>query len=215
MIPIAIVAHRCRETMAEQLAETTKGCVFYDDGILGCDRNHLRVWKHHADNTRDEWSVVLEDDAVPVPGFCDQLAQALAVAPAPIVSLYLGTSRPLNWQGPVEHTLRQIRRTNAAWITTPALLHAVGVAIQTPLISSLVQWLPELDGPIDEAITKWAKGYGHLVAYTWPSLVDHADGPTLFAHPDNKPRDRRRIAHHAAGRRAWNSQHVYMTPPNP
>lgn len=213
MTPIAIVAHTNRAAMAEQLAVTVNAeRISWDDGTLGCDLNHRHAWKHHAGTTSD-WAVVLEDDAIPVHGFLAQLDPALAVAPAPIVSLYLGTSRPPNWQGPIRATLRDIRRTDAAWITTTSLLHAVAVAIRRPLLPSLLQWLPDIPKPIDEAITTWAKGHGHTVAYTWPSLIDHADGPTLFAHPDKKLRERRRIAHHAAPRRAWNSRYIYMAPP--
>jgi hypothetical protein len=214
LIPIGIVAHINRTAMAEHLADTVDGRIFYDDGTLGCDRNHRQVWQHHAGNPTGEWAISLEDDAVPVPGFLDQLDHALEVAPAPIVSLYLGSSRPLGgWQQQIKQAILDIRRTNACWITSTHLLHAVGVAIRTPLLPSLLEWLPRISLPIDEAITIWATTYGHCVAYTWPSLIDHADEPSLVDHPDGKPRQNPRIAWHTGTRQAWNAKHVAMKSP--
>jgi hypothetical protein len=212
---ISIVAHIKRTERAEKLADKVLARrVFYDDGTLGCDRNHRQVWQHHAGNPTSDWATTLEDDAVPVPGFLDQLDHALEVAPAPIVSLYLGTSRPLGgWQPQIKQAILAIRRTPACWITSTHLLHAVGVAIRTPLLPSLLEWLPQIPLPIDEAITIWATTYGHCVAYTWPSLVDHADEPSLVDHPDGKPRQNPRIAWHTGTRQAWNAKHVAMKSP--
>lgn len=216
LTPIGIVAHINRMAMAEQLAAKTGARIFYDDGTLGCELNHRQVWQHHADNPTHDWSVVLEDDAQPVDGFHEQLNHALNVAPAPIVSLYLGTHRPLRgWQPQIRQAIFAARQKNACWITSTHLLHCVGVAIQTRLLPSLLEWLPRIPLPIDEAISVWANNNQHAAAYTWPSLVDHADQPSLVEHQDGKPRDGRRIAWHAAPRRSWNNRHVAMKSPFP
>ena len=47
---------------------------------------------------------------------------------------------------------------------------------------------------IDEAITVWCQERGHEVSYCVPSIVDHADGPTLIDHPDGIERDMPRRA---------------------
>lgn len=214
MIPIGIVAHIHRIAMAEHLAITTAAShISYDDGALGCDLNHQQVWQHHADTAGGDWSVVLEDDAIPVGGFLAQLDRALEVAPTPIVSLYLGTSRPLGgWQQCIKQAVTAIQQTSACWITSDRLLHAVGVAIRTPLIPSLLETL-DTARPIDEAISAWAQTNAHTIGYCWPSILDHADVPTLVNHADGKPRGRERVAWCAAPRHAWNGQHIAMTSP--
>lgn len=213
MIPIGIVAHVDRREMAEQLAATTAAQVFYDDGTLGCKANHQRAWQHHADNPSGDWAVVLEDDAQPVTGFLDQLHCVLDVAPTPIVSLYLGTGRPLaNWQHAIKQTIEQIRHTRAAWITSTHLLHCVGVAIHTDLLPSLVEWLPQIPLPIDEAITIWANhtmDCAQPIGYTWPSIVNHADTPSLV-----RPRSTARRAWRATTRQAWNSDTLSLQHPD-
>jgi hypothetical protein len=218
VIPVAVVSHVDRRGTRHRITgQAHVRHISEDDGTLGCDRNHLNVWRGHADNPIHDWSVVLEDDAIPVNGFRDQLAAALAVAPAPIVSLYLGTGRPLGgWQPRIKQTILQVRRNRANWILSRHLLHCVGVAIRSNLVPSLVDALPELLErlPIDEAITAWAQQNGTLIAYSWPSLVDHADEDTLVDHPDGKPRDRARVAWHTGTRLNWDSHHVHMAPPD-
>lgn len=213
MPPIAIVAHTDRREMAEQLAATTAAQVFYDDGTLGCKANHLRAWQHHADNPSGDFSVVLEDDAQPVTGFLSQLDRALEVAPTPIVSLYLGTGAPLaGWQHAIKQTIQAIHQTRAAWITSTHLLHCVGVAIRTEHLTSLVEWLPQIPLPIDEAITHWANhtiNHPTPISYTWPSLTNHADTPSLV-----RPRTTPRRAWRTATRQAWNSEHITLQHPH-
>lgn len=208
---IGIVAHHARQTQAEHLAEQTNAAyISYDDGSWGCDRNHRRVWKWHQDNSRQDWSVVLEDDAVPVDNFTDQLTQALAVAPTPIVSLYLGTAKPEHWQPKVGLTVGNANAVDARWIVSTDLLHAVGVCIRTELIPSLLNHLNQCEIPVDAGITTWAHTNELKVGYTWPSLVDHADGPTLVEHRDGQHRIQPRVAWWHGARDDWNTTQVTM-----
>jgi hypothetical protein len=202
---IGIVAHADRKGMAEDLA--TKVAADYiniDDGTLGCNGNHLHVWDWLATNNPDEWSVVLEDDAIPVDGFREQLEQALKTAPTPIVSLYLGTGRPPHWQPRVDLAINNANHADAHWIITKELIHAVAIAVRTDL-------LPFTDlpsKPIDDAISAWAQHHHHKVGYTWPSLVDHYDGPTLIERPERWLA--RRVARWAAVRPQWTARAVTM-----
>ena len=112
MFSIGIVAHQSRTTQAKNLAKQVKAdFISIDTGLLGCDDNHTTV-QNHLWALKDEWSVILEDDAQPVQDFPDQLTQALTVAPTPIVSLYLGRRRPPHFQhggrGPVAGRLRAL-----------------------------------------------------------------------------------------------------------
>lgn len=211
-INIGIVAHDDRAEDAEALARDVDANVFSSDsGDLGCEGNHRRVWAMLAAYDSD-WSVVLEDDAQPVEGFRAQLESALTVAPTPIVSLYLGKGRPEFAQTHIRTLARALSpETPAApcWFTGNVLLHAVGVAIRTPLIRGMLDHLaqpPAVFMAQDHAIEHWANAAGHRIGYTWPSLVNHADTPTVIdEHPDGVPRGPRIVegAIVVTPRRGW------------
>lgn len=213
MFDLGIVAYVDRQAQAEALAsEVSADYVAVDDGALGCEGNHHRVWGHLSGSTA-YWTVVLEDDAMPVAGFRQQLTAALDHAPTSIVSLYLGRSRPPQWQARVERATYRANHGEAHWITHNRLLHAVGVAIKTRLVPDMLACTTSVTCrglPIDEAISAWARASGYRVGYTWPSLVDHADGPTVAYHRDNAPRIAPRKAWHAGARKRWCTRQVPM-----
>lgn len=204
---IGIVAHVSRREQAETLAElVTADALSIDDGTLGCETNHRQVQTNLAEFP-SSWSVILEDDALPVPGFRDQLADALIHAPTPIVSLYLGKMKPLHWQPRIKTALRVAVNDGASWIVSSHLIHAVGYAIKTELLPSLLRHPTQL--PADQHIGHFARSYGHLVSYATPSLVDHADLPTTVSHSDG-PRRPGRKAWIVGPREEWTSRAVTM-----
>jgi hypothetical protein len=177
-ISIGVVADVRRGDMGERLAiRVAADHLGIDTEMRGGTKNHVAVWRKHADDPAD-WSVVLEDDAVPVDGFREQLADALAVAPAPIVSLYLG--RGYIEDNRIGEILTRADVLGANWIVTQGrILHAVGLAVRKDLLPALVANLPRDECPIDRSLSMWARRDGHRVAYSWPSLVEHADGASL------------------------------------
>ena len=72
---IGIVAHVERAQRAHDLMDSV-GAAYasLDNGILGCNGNHRKVWRHLAErfSAHVGYLVVLEDDAVPVEGFAEQ-----------------------------------------------------------------------------------------------------------------------------------------------
>jgi GR25 family glycosyltransferase involved in LPS biosynthesis len=211
---IGVVAHEKRITEAKNLYDKVGADVLMVDDKqqhLGCDANHRRTW-HALTTTQAEWLVVLEDDAQPIPGFRNQLQQALAVAPTHIISLYLGRQYPSHWQPAIARTTTEANQTHAHWITTDAAIHAVGLAIHTTLVPHMLQH-QRTHLPIDQAITKWAQQHNHPIAYTWPSLINHADLPTLVRHPDGITRTQGRIAWQVGSRDQWNNSSVNMINP--
>jgi GR25 family glycosyltransferase involved in LPS biosynthesis len=206
---LGIVAHIKRVAMTEKLADQTGAQIIsYDDGTLGCTLNHLNTWKRLSDETTD-WKIVLEDDAVPVDGFQDQLAQALEVAPTGIVSLYLGRLRPPQYQYMIQPAITRAEASGAHWLVSRQLLHAVGIAVRADLVDDM---LTHLDGetPIDEAINAWVNRKFYRVAYSYPSLVDHADTETLIAHRDGQHREPGRVAWKTGTRDHWENRIVEM-----
>ena len=205
-VNVAVVAHVQRQNQAMHTAGLTNAnYVTVDDGSLGCDRNHRVAWEWHATH-RADWAVVLEDDAIPVTPFKTQLHQALSVVPASIVSLYLGKLRPPHWQTKIAAVIREADETDAHWILCDHLLHGVGVAIRQELVDLMLDELEPI--PVDEAISIWAQHAGHVIAYTWPSLIDHADTQTLVSHRDNHYRAPGRVAWRAGTRNTWSDRSV-------
>lgn len=216
MLTIGIVAHTSRADQAKALAHTVKATYTSIDGgtpgstgFLGCDDNHdhvLRQLSHYPST----WTVILEDDAVPVDEFRDQLESALPLSPAPIVSLYLGKMRPPQHQADIRAAVEAADAEDVDWIIATRLFHAVGYAIKTELIPSLLGHLS--NWPVDQHISEWALQRGHTVAYTWPSLVDHADHDTIVNHPDGQPRTPGRVAYRTATKPRWTSRSVTLQP---
>jgi len=211
---IGIVAHTKRAEQTHILMDQVRAAYTnIDDGTLGCDDNHRHVWQWLLQHTTDEWCIVLEDDALPVDGFISQAEQALAVAPSPVISFYLGRHHipELEWEQRKREAIGRADQADAHFITSNHLLHAVAVAVRTDHIAQMlahINMLPIL--PIDEAITHWIQNSGQDVSYTWPSLADHADQPTLFRHRDKLPRPPGRIAYRTGGHNTWTDRAVTM-----
>ncbi len=205
-IGIGVVAHVSRIQSATRLADTVGAHLAVDDGTLGCEGNHKTVLAHLA-TLDSEWSVVLEDDAQPVDGFTDQLPMVLNAAPTNLVSLYLGRQRPPQFQSRIASAVTQADTVGAHWLTSRHLMHAVAYAIRTTHIPNLLAC--HTTWPIDQHITRWLTG--RRMAYCWPSIVNHLDGPTIAHHPDGHPRIPGRTAWRTGTRNTWHNTTVKLT----
>lgn len=207
-VRIAVVSHVARQEAARDLAAAVGADhISVDDGTLGCRANHLAAWGWHVAHPAD-WHVVLEDDAVPVEGFRDQLDAALAVAPANIVSLYLGGGYADDaW---TSAAVDRAVRTGAHWLVTHGrVLSAVALAVRTPLVELMALELTHMykSQAVDRALGLWARSNAHEVAYAVPSLVDHADGPSLvLPHRRRAPRRAFRVGEHEQ----WSNKTILM-----
>ncbi|HJT91697.1 MAG TPA: hypothetical protein VJ777_07095 [Mycobacterium sp.] len=210
-----IVAHEARRARANllhrEVSDYFQTGMFLDDGSLGCDYNHLRAWESIAAATDAPWCMVLEDDAAPIRQLGYHLGQALYYSPAPVVSLYLGRGRPVQWQ-------RRITRAVAAgrpWIVASHLLHCVAVCVRTELVMGMLARVREAiespaRKPIDEAISEWLLANSLPVAYTNPSLVDHADLAPVAVHRYHQPQLEPRVAHQVGVPESWIGQFSIM-----
>ena len=204
-INIGIVADQRRGDMGSRLADQVNADhLSVDTEMRGCTKNHVSVWKWHAENPAD-WNVVLEDDAAPVGNFRTQLAEALQVAPAPIVSLYLG--RGYIEDARTEALLGRADLLDMNWVVTNGrILHAVALAVRGDLMPSLVESLPRGDQAIDRTLSLWARRQGHRVAYSNPSLVDHLDEKSLVT----RYRRTERTAWRTGARDGWCDKMMHM-----
>lgn len=154
-----------------------------------------------------DWCVVLQDDARPVAAIYEQAVAALAAAPTPVVSFYLGTGYPEHTVTPARVAMLKADEDQAAWIVTRRLFWGVAVAIRTELVPDMLKGVGRSRRPYDERISRWAEQAGHRISYTWPSLVDHADGESLVR---DRPRRRPRIAYRTGTRTDWATSPVEM-----
>lgn len=189
-VKYAIVCHYSRMDMALRLAESlpVDTEVFIDNCDSGANAIHHRALEWAAEQSCRV--VVLEDDAILVPGFTDSVREWVARFPDNLISFYLGTGRPPQYQMAIAGKLINADKERSDFVTLPRLLH--GVCYSPPKQA------------IDKILSRWdfakaadysvGDAYGGAVIYPCYSLVDHLDEASVEKHPDNTPRTERRKA---------------------
>lgn len=189
-IKFVVVGHHSREPQARALAYQIgpSAHVVIDPGNHGANWNHRRalVWAAEQDCR----VVIIEDDALPVVGFPAQAAEWLTRFPDSLVSFYLGTGRPPQYQMQIAERLIVADKTRADYITLPRLIHGVCYSVPPQhTCRVLSRW--DNSKPADYAV---GDAFGGSVIYPCYSLVDHADGEPVERHPDGSSRTERRRA---------------------
>jgi len=179
---IACVAHHAR---LESPTIRQADAVFIDHGNHGSLWNHRRALEWAADQSERVW--IVEDDAILCEGFRDRGADWARRFPDDLISGYLGTGRPPQWQSTIRRRLDAAEASARDFVELPTLIH--GVCYSLPTRARLA--LPSARRAADEAIGRaWAR----RVIYTVPSLADHSDGRSVEIHPDGQPRNEIRRA---------------------
>lgn len=187
-IKFVVVGHHYRSEYAQRLAAMLDAHLLIDYGNHGANWNHRRAIEWAAEQPCRV--VVLEDDAVLVHGFFEKAAEWLARFPDDMLSFYLGTGRPPQYQMQIAERLIVADKTRADFITLPRLIHGVCYSVPPQSISRVLsQW--DSSKPADYAV---GDAFGGAVVYPCYSLVDHADMPTVERHLDSAPRIERRRA---------------------
>ncbi|MCI0235508.1 hypothetical protein E7W80_16230 [Cronobacter sakazakii] len=187
-VRFVIVAHHSRHEQAKKLAESLDAYLLVDENSSGANWNHYRALQWAAEQSCRV--VVLEDDALPVEGFQALATEWLSRFPDSLISFYLGTGRPPQYQLEIATKLIAADRERADYITMQRLVHAVCYSVPPKLIPKvLARW--DASKPADYAV---GDACGGPVIYPCNSLVDHADGLPVEKHPDRQPRRERRRA---------------------
>ncbi|EBP9658574.1 hypothetical protein N7W81_004334 [Salmonella enterica] len=187
-IRFVVVGHHSRLEHAQRLAALLDAHLLIDGGNHGANWNHRRALEWAAEQAYRV--VVLEDDAMPVPLFAELVVDWLTRFPDDMLSFYLGTGRPPQYQMQIAERLIIADKTQADYITLPRLIHGVCYSVpQHHIERVLSRW--ESNKPADYAV---GDAYGGAVVYPCYSLVDHADGEPVERHPDSAPRTERRRA---------------------
>ncbi|MBW7710668.1 hypothetical protein K1J24_06050 [Enterobacter hormaechei] len=187
-IKFCVVGHHARRQQAEALAMSIGAHLLIDEGDHGANWNHRRTLEWAAEQPCRV--VVLEDDALPVQGFTEKVTDWLVRFPDDMLSFYLGTGRPPQYQKEIAGMLVDADRVCGDHIVLSKLIH--GVCYSPPqgrLARMLSAWNKTLAA--DYAV---GEAFGGRVIYPCYSLVDHADMPAVERHPDNEPRTERRRA---------------------
>lgn len=175
MIHYAVIGHINRQQQAVDLAASLDAELFIDNLTLGATWNHLRALNWGA--TKTGHLAVLEDDAQPVPGFRNLAPEWTDRHPLDLISYYLGTGYPPQYQQKIVAALAQADRDERDYITLPTLIHAVAYVLPCTAIPTLpLSTRRVADYGLGQA---WSKATGRPPIYTVPSIVDHADIPSV------------------------------------
>ena len=198
-IKVVVVGHHSRRHQASQLAHLLDAHLLLDEGDNGANWNHRRAigWASQQECR----VVIMEDDALLLPGFTDSVREWVARFPDNLISFYLGTGRPPQYQQQIAASLIDADKRRGDYIKMDRLIHGVCYSPPVSGLNRIIQnWshTKAADYAVGDAL-------GGKVIYPCYSLVDHADGETVERHPDNQPRVERRRAWRLALFPAWSS----------
>lgn len=190
-LSIVIMAHPSRRARAELLASYVDADVIVYDDQAGEWANGAASWRYGA-YLDANYTLVLQDDAEPIENVRAVLTAQLDAIPGQrALSVYLGRYKPARWQHNVSEAVDAAIEHGAQFIEASHLLHGVGLVLPTCWISPMLDWCdrPSRLEPYDQRIGAWLRRTNHgPILYTWPSLVEHGDGPSLVAHVDDEQR---------------------------
>ena len=188
-IKFVVVGHHSRTGHAQRLAALLDAHLLIDEGNHGANWNHRRALEWAAEQTCRV--IIIEDDAQPSSSLTQLvIGHWLNRFPDSLVSFYLGTGRPPQYQIQIAERLILADKTNADHITLPRLIHGVCYSVPPQHISRVLsRW--DSSKPADYAV---GDAWGGAVVYPCYSLVDHADFESVECHPDSAPRTERRRA---------------------
>ena len=173
-LSIAICTHHSRKEMAWRLQDKLACPISYDDGSLGSALNHDETLRIAGVGSSD-WVIAMEDDAQPVDDFYVEAARALSVAPEPIVALYYG------YIGDDRELGRMLAEDDCHWLVSTALSNTVCTCIRRDFYPAFMEAVSIGTATAsDMKYEQAAKSIGqHRFAYSYPSLVEHADEQTV------------------------------------
>lgn len=213
-ISIVIMTHHKRIVNAHSLHMKLNEMGF-DEVYVSIDTNESEwlngksSWRYHKDS---DWAVTLQDDAIILDTFKENLESALANIPEETcLSLYTGKVTPYHKE--VSEAVEKANQSGASYLSSDNLLWGVGFAMKTediPVILDCVDVNKYRNLQYDNRIGMFFRERGKNIYYTNPSLVDHDYTlPSLVGHDKKEPR----VAHNYVGNALvsnWNSNVIDM-----
>lgn len=139
--------------------------------------------------------LVIQDDVLPCRDLLAGVKVALEHVPDATLCLYVGRRRP--HAHAVSRACAQADRLRAAFITMHTLNWGPGIAVPTAAIDEMVAYSDKLTEikNYDRRLSRyWECEAKVRIWYTWPSLLDHADGPSLVHGRVGTDREHGRIS---------------------
>lgn len=187
-VKFVVVGHHDRRAQAEYLAQSLDAHLLIDEGDHGATWNHRRAMEWASG--KKERVIVLEDDALPVEGFSELVIPWLARFPDSLISFYLGTGRPPQYQTAIAEQLIEADKVHGDYIRLPRLIHGVCYSVPSAHISNVLnRW--KANKAADYAV---GDAWGGVVVYPCYSLVDHLDGLSVERPWNNALKRERRQA---------------------
>lgn len=176
-ISITVMAHPSRRKEAEELHYRLMMMPFesrwivFDTGLGEWETGERALRRN---DSKADWHVVIQDDAIISDNFYKNLVAALKNVPLrSLVSLYTGKVRPI--QGRVKLAFNNATIHNKSWLSFQTLLWGVGIAIPTEDINPMLKYVSGSREVYDRKIGEYYKHLNQPVYYTAVSLVDHND----------------------------------------
>lgn len=123
--------------------------------------------------------LVIQDDAIPCRDLAAGVERALLYVPkGSPVSLYVGRVRPY---GSLVTQLVEEAKPDASWIVMDKINWGPGIVVPTAEIPAMIDFVTSIyaDPNYDRRISRWFEHRKRRCYYTWPSLVEHRDSPSL------------------------------------
>lgn len=187
-VTVIILAHHTRQ---HKLAALRKAVHPLPVLVQMDNANHGSTWNHRQGINlaikNNVTPIFMEDDAEPVPGFAGKALEWIEKMPNNLISFYLGTGRPPQFQGHIKSRIAE----GAELISFGTLIHGVCYTIPAKHLLRIAARIHS-NLPADYAV---GAAWGNMVVYPVRSLVDHADEmPVEMVRRDNEPRNERRRA---------------------
>lgn len=176
VVSLAVMAHPNRATMAEQVSEQLGGAPIVWDQIG--DRWDTRRRTLQAASANADWHVMIQDDAIVPPNLVEHLPRILThIPPRMWASFYLGNT-PFAME--TQAMAKRADRAVVSWVQFRRVVWGVAIAIPTSDIADAIRAGDRQNDRLeDRRLGKFVAGRRDGCWHTWPSLVDHTQGPSI------------------------------------
>lgn len=188
---IIIIAHYLRKNYANKLSKLLDGYIILDTQGYGAMNGHKKALEYI--NNKDNISIIMEDDAIPVKDFKSKALKWINRFPDNLISFYLGTGRPPQYQSIIKNLIKE---TNKDYIILDTLIHGVCYYLPKYYIKPILERInnnKQIDFFIGDTYRKLSN---KPIIYPILSLVDHRDKDSIEKHIDAMPRVESRKAYY-------------------
>lgn len=181
-ISTVVAAHPSREEMVTFLLQDLGQQV----GVIWDEKEdiwdtHQRAWE--AVDRNATHGLVLQDDAIPCIDFLDGAQRALDYYSDKVVSFYFGNASN---HPKIMRAVQRAEEAEASWIFSTGTWWGPAIAIPTDQIDQMLTFCKGRRESYDRRLAIWCGVTERIVYYTWPSLVEHFDAPSLV-NPGRRP----------------------------